>query len=369
LLSFPSGTNNKQVYKKVVEKLNSYIKLEKKHQFSISKSFHNGVDKGKPLSKDNARFEYEEGISIVVDWKPEDYNWIHTVLENFATHESVRDTTDDELEVSLKDCLDLFTEEEDLTHSNSWFCSGCKKQVPSKKKLTLKTLPPVLIVHLKRFQYTTIYRDKITSLVNFPINDLDLSSFVMDAEPKPNYNLFAISNHIGGMSGGHYTSYVLNETDQTWYKLDDSHPSIQNSSHIVTPDAYLLFYKRTDNQTYEWPEPIQIDDEEDPVSKPSASSSSPKEEPKQSKDTNTVKSPPAVSPSLHNYDPVVTPDDVGFHPGYDSDYPPYMMEGRERGRNSLSNSLYICAYCNSPLPSLEEYQVHLLTEHYDVVDS
>jgi len=179
-------------------------------------------------------------MAIVVDWKPEDAIPMHRAIENFAPHSSLKEDAADELQVNLETCLELFTEDEHLTVNNSWLCTSCNKYVPSKKKLSLKSLPPVLIIHLKRFQYTTIYRDKITSLVNFPLRDFDLSRFVVDPVKPPIYDLYAISNHIGGMSGGHYTCYALNQMDNVWYKFDDSHcTSIPDPSFIVTPNAYL----------------------------------------------------------------------------------------------------------------------------------
>lgn len=46
------------------------------------------------------------------------------------------------------------------------------------KKLEIWRLPPVMVVHLKRFQYTQTYRRKLGSLVEFPIEGLDLASCV-----------------------------------------------------------------------------------------------------------------------------------------------------------------------------------------------
>jgi len=62
------------------------------------------------------------------------------------------------------------------------------------------------------------------------------------------------------------------------------------------------------------------------------------------------------------YDPIVTQDDEPFHshPHYVTDYGPY----HPAARKPLAQSLYVCIKCNETLPSLEEYQVHMLTEHY-----
>ncbi len=40
-------------------------------------------------------------------------------------------------------------------------------------------LPPILVIQLKRFQYTNYSRMKLRNLVNFPINGLDLSPWIV----------------------------------------------------------------------------------------------------------------------------------------------------------------------------------------------
>ncbi len=47
------------------------------------------------------------------------------------------------------------------------------------KKLDLWSAPEVLILHLKRFQYTTQSRRKIDAPVAFPLADLDLSPYLI----------------------------------------------------------------------------------------------------------------------------------------------------------------------------------------------
>lgn len=47
------------------------------------------------------------------------------------------------------------------------------------KKLDLWHLPSVLVVHLKRFCYTKTSREKINTKVDFPLEGLDLSRFLL----------------------------------------------------------------------------------------------------------------------------------------------------------------------------------------------
>ena len=48
------------------------------------------------------------------------------------------------------------------------------------------------------------WRDKLDVIVDFPISGLDLTGYVKHRDdPEPVYDLFAVSNHFGGMGGGH----------------------------------------------------------------------------------------------------------------------------------------------------------------------
>ncbi|CAM9205743.1 unnamed protein product [Ectocarpus sp. 12 AP-2014] len=76
--------------------------------------------------------------------------------------------------ISLETCIRMFCEEEVLDGDNAWYCSNCKKHQRATKKLDLWKVPPVLIVHLKRFAGSS----KISSLVTFPLEGLDLSEVV-----------------------------------------------------------------------------------------------------------------------------------------------------------------------------------------------
>jgi len=60
---------------------------------------------------------------------------------------------------------------------------------------------------------------KIGTAIRFPTKNLDLSSFVVDDRlpaEHSRYNLFAVSNHYGGMGGGHYTAHACNPVSGKW---------------------------------------------------------------------------------------------------------------------------------------------------------
>lgn len=106
--------------------------------------------------------------------------------------------------ISLAECFSLYTKTEDLSNQDYWYCSKCKAHQASTKKFDLWKLPPVLVVHLKRFSYDRMYRDKIDTLVDFPLADLDMAPYLINKNAgNTQYNLIAVSNHYGSLGGGH----------------------------------------------------------------------------------------------------------------------------------------------------------------------
>eukprot|EP01100_Stratorugosa_tubuloviscum_P004923 TRINITY_DN2246_c0_g2_i1.p1 TRINITY_DN2246_c0_g2~~TRINITY_DN2246_c0_g2_i1.p1 ORF type:complete len:1354 (+),score=607.11 TRINITY_DN2246_c0_g2_i1:120-4181(+) len=148
-------------------------------------------------------------------------------------------------EIQLSDCFELFCEPEILDEDNQWYCPCCKVHVQAMKKMEFWHLPNVLIVHLKRFVYKKFYRDKITQNVRFPIEQFEIANWVLNKDDKQNtYDLFAVSNHSGGLGGGHYTAFAKNFKNNRWYHFNDSSVSETDASNVISPAAYLLFYRR-----------------------------------------------------------------------------------------------------------------------------
>jgi ubiquitin C-terminal hydrolase len=61
---------------------------------------------------------------------------------------------------------------------------------------------------------------------------------------EPIYELYAVSNHFGGMGGGHYTAFAKN--GNKWYDFNDSSVSHKSENDVCNKSAYMLFYKRKD---------------------------------------------------------------------------------------------------------------------------
>ncbi|XP_054868237.1 ubiquitin carboxyl-terminal hydrolase 2a isoform X2 [Amphiprion ocellaris] len=147
-------------------------------------------------------------------------------------------------EVSLMDCMRLFTKEDVLDGDEKPTCYRCKARRRCTKKFTIQKFPKILVLHLKRFSEAR-RTSKLSTFVNFPMKDLDLREFASENSINAVYNLYAVSNHSGTTMGGHYTAYCRNPNSGEWYTFNDSRVTPMSSSQVRSSDAYVLFYELT----------------------------------------------------------------------------------------------------------------------------
>ncbi|XP_033969220.1 ubiquitin carboxyl-terminal hydrolase 2a isoform X2 [Trematomus bernacchii] len=145
-------------------------------------------------------------------------------------------------EVSLMDCMRLFTKEDVLDGDEKPTCYRCKARRRCTKKFTIQKFPKILVLHLKRFSEAR-RTSKLSTFVNFPMKDLDLREFASQNCLNAVYNLYAVSNHSGTTMGGHYTAYCRNPNSGEWYTFNDSRVTPMSSSQVRSSDAYVLFYE------------------------------------------------------------------------------------------------------------------------------
>ncbi|XP_064326829.1 ubiquitin carboxyl-terminal hydrolase 2 isoform X1 [Phalacrocorax carbo] len=146
-------------------------------------------------------------------------------------------------EVTLMDCLRLFTKEDVLDGDEKPTCCRCKARTRCTKKFSIQKFPKILVLHLKRFSEARIRTSKLTTFVNFQLKDLDLREFASQTCNHAIYNLYAVSNHSGTTMGGHYTAYCKSPVSGEWHSFNDSRVTPMSSSHVRSSDAYLLFYE------------------------------------------------------------------------------------------------------------------------------
>ncbi|XP_076254186.1 ubiquitin carboxyl-terminal hydrolase 2-like isoform X4 [Rhynchophorus ferrugineus] len=153
--------------------------------------------------------------------------------------------------VRLAHCLDAFTKEETLDGDEKPKCAKCKERRRCTKSFSIQKFPQVLVIHLKRFSPLERYRGKLNTLVEFPLEGLDLSQFAAEPQsgPSPRYNLYAVSEHSGTPYSGHYTAHCKNPLDNRWHEYNDSRVSSASGRSAVSPEAYVLFYEREGGTT------------------------------------------------------------------------------------------------------------------------
>uniref|UniRef100_A0A672TV01 Ubiquitin carboxyl-terminal hydrolase n=1 Tax=Strigops habroptila TaxID=2489341 RepID=A0A672TV01_STRHB len=191
-------------------------------------------------------------------------------------------------EGSIHHCLYQFTRNEKLTETNKLLCDVCtqrhygpKKNIKSekyvytnaKKQMLISLAPPVLTLHLKRFQQAGFNLRKVNRHIKFP-EVIDLAPFctakcknVAEGNTKVLYSLYGVVEHSGTMRSGHYTAYakmrsmnnhlsdlVLRgqspqalETEPVkgqWFHISDTHVQAVPAAKVLSSQAYLLFYER-----------------------------------------------------------------------------------------------------------------------------
>jgi ubiquitin C-terminal hydrolase len=103
--------------------------------------------------------------------------------------------------------------------------------------------PKILVITLKRFSYDGM--SKIDNIVDFPLEDLDLSKYVTGYNSSSYiYDLYGVCNHIGNVYMGHYTAFAKNSMDEWVHYNDSSVEIVKDKKMIITPMAYCLFYRK-----------------------------------------------------------------------------------------------------------------------------
>ncbi|KAF1841327.1 cysteine proteinase [Cucurbitaria berberidis CBS 394.84] len=101
----------------------------------------------------------------------------------------------------------------------------------STKQVHIETLPPVLILHLKRFHYDERGPQKIWKKIGYPL-ELEIPKEMFAQHKRgsyqaqggfPRYRLTGVVYHHGkNASGGHYTVDLRRQEGKEWIRMDDT---------------------------------------------------------------------------------------------------------------------------------------------------
>ncbi|KAI3713647.1 hypothetical protein L1987_72230 [Smallanthus sonchifolius] len=168
---------------------------------------------------------------------------------------------------TLTSCLDLFTRPEKLGSDQKLYCQNCQERHESVKQMSIKRLPLVLCLHVKRFEHSLVRKAsrKIDRHLQFPFS-LDMTPYVSssivrkrfgnrifafegdEAECSTNFEVFAVITHSGMLESGHYMTYLrLNEQ---WYKCDDAWITEVDDEVVRASQIYLVFYAQKPNSSH-----------------------------------------------------------------------------------------------------------------------
>ncbi|KDD76045.1 ubiquitin carboxyl-terminal hydrolase [Helicosporidium sp. ATCC 50920] len=143
---------------------------------------------------------------------------------------------------SLADAMSVLTERELIL---GYRPSKSKQPVDATKRLSIYSLPPVLVLHLMRFGFGIAGTTKIERYIAFE-QELEICSSWLSRDSKDRgttYELFACVTHHGKtVTSGHYTADVL-QTDGRWLRYDDAAVCRVHPRTVLGGKPYILFYR------------------------------------------------------------------------------------------------------------------------------
>jgi len=139
---------------------------------------------------------------------------------------------------SLIDCFNYYIDGEIIENYND----ETNKKITIKKRILFWSLPNILTIDLKRFNNRS---QKNQIYITFPLDNLDLSEYIIGYKKELyKYELYGVCNHSGSTMGGHYTSYVKNANGKWYHYNDTSVSEVGLPESIISPKAYVLFYRK-----------------------------------------------------------------------------------------------------------------------------
>jgi len=215
---------------------------------------------------------FSEGTVIPLD-KPDDVLYLPNPLKT----QSPKLSHSTKVFLSLENVLQNHFSVEFLSNiENLYTCRSCVRKgiirPPSElppeqskvgryvvRKSYLFKSPSRLCLTLKRFKNSfyggiSMRMTKNNIKVLYP-HEIDLTKYFIkenDLNEKFVYCLEAVVCHSGSLQFGHYTAYARHQVkgEWHWYYYSDTHHIRVDASEVINwPDAFMLFYKRMDNDT------------------------------------------------------------------------------------------------------------------------
>eukprot|EP01025_Chloroclados_australasicus_P019706 TRINITY_DN20769_c0_g1_i2.p1 TRINITY_DN20769_c0_g1~~TRINITY_DN20769_c0_g1_i2.p1 ORF type:complete len:795 (+),score=80.09 TRINITY_DN20769_c0_g1_i2:188-2386(+) len=151
---------------------------------------------------------------------------------------------------SIEDTLRAFVSEEVVDGKEAVKCDKCNQKTACTRYFRIHKFPTIVIITMKRFKW--IEGDTYTKIklpISAPLVGLDLQPYrseECDKDTAAVYDLYALCNHSGDSNvTGHYTATckIQENGKEEWVELNDDKVAYIERNKVVTPAAYMFFYK------------------------------------------------------------------------------------------------------------------------------
>jgi ubiquitin C-terminal hydrolase len=138
---------------------------------------------------------------------------------------------------SILDSLKCFVEGDSLEGENAYQCNHCDAKVSALRRTSIRHLPNVLILALRRFEFNfdNMQRVKLNDYCEFPI-ELDMEPYTLEGldklseqeeahnKPPESYYKYALKGvliHMGTADSGHYYTFIKKRDSDVWIDFND----------------------------------------------------------------------------------------------------------------------------------------------------
>ncbi|XP_014834842.1 PREDICTED: ubiquitin carboxyl-terminal hydrolase 47-like [Poecilia mexicana] len=148
---------------------------------------------------------------------------------------------------SVEDGIQEFLKDVEFCGEDQMYCDECKYKCDTTIKYKLKHHPEILILLLKRFEYN--YHRMSYSKDSRAVD----VCYTIDLPENQTYELYALVEHVGSLTGGHYTATIKPEDEDRWYKFNDSSVTLVGKQTFQkkferSQSAHLLFYRKRNTE-------------------------------------------------------------------------------------------------------------------------
>ncbi|XP_059211294.1 ubiquitin carboxyl-terminal hydrolase 47-like [Centropristis striata] len=145
---------------------------------------------------------------------------------------------------SVEKGLKAFFKGEKVCGDNKMFCSRCNDKQDAHFECEMTQSPDILTLLLKRFSFD----NKLRCFIKLHCN-VDVPETLHIKNCK--YDLYALVDHFGNLTGGHYTAQIKSFETHMWYHFNDDTVNevkqqlfAAGDKYLRSSTAYLLMYRK-----------------------------------------------------------------------------------------------------------------------------